>query len=84
MEDNLTIKILKSGDKVLNVWHGDNKIHIAIKSKNEEVLVHCVEQDENGQPKLSTAPKITIMRGDGEVWAMKTDENGQQILSVRA
>lgn len=76
MEDNLTIKILKKGDKVLNVWHGDNKIHVAVKGENEEVLVYCVEQNESGQPTLSTTPKITVTYGDGEVFAMKTDENG--------
>ena len=68
MEDNLTIEILKKGDNVLDIWYGDNKIYVAVKSKNEEVLVHCVEQDKNGQPRLSIAPKTTITYGDSNVF----------------
>ncbi len=84
MEDYLTIKILKKGDKVLNVWHSDKKIYIVIKKTKGEVFVHCVEPDENGQPRVSTAPKITITYGNGEVEALTTDQNGKSILSITA
>jgi hypothetical protein len=70
MEDRLTIKLLKKGDTVLNVWHSDSQINIAIK-REEEVFVYRVEPDENGQPRLSNAPTITLTYGEGEVTKME-------------
>ena len=84
MEDYLTIRILKKGDKVLNVWHSDNRLHIAIKKSKGEIFIHQVERDENGQPRVSTTPKIIITYGEWEVEALTTDQNGKSILSITA
>jgi hypothetical protein len=84
MKDRLIVKILKEGDQVLNVSHIGNEIHIVVRKPSEEVFVYSVSRDQNGQPKLSKAPEITITHGDGEVEAWKADDNGQQIFSLTA
>ncbi len=83
-KDRLAIKILKKGDQVLNVSHMGAEIHIVVRKPNEEVFVYSVFRDENGQPKLSKAPEISITYGDGEVEALVTDANGQEVLSITA
>lgn len=84
MKDELIIQILKEGDRVLNVWTSNGEIYVVIRKPNEEVFVHCITTDENGQPRLSTAPQIKITHGDGMVQALKTDENGKQVFSLTA
>ncbi|MBE9128635.1 MULTISPECIES: hypothetical protein [unclassified Coleofasciculus] len=84
MKNKLSVKILKEGDQILNVWPSGADIYIAVRSRNEEVFVYSVTQDQNGQPKLSKAPEITITHGDGEVEAWGTDASGKQIFSLTA
>lgn len=84
MKDKLIVKILKEGDQVLNVSHIGEEIHIVVRKLNEEVFVHSVTRDQNGQPKLSKTPEITITYGDGEVEAWATDANGKKVLSLTA
>lgn len=84
MKDRLIVKILKEGAQVLNVSHIGEEIHIVVRQPNEEVFVYSVCRDQNGQPKLSKAPEITITHGDGEVEAWATDASGQQIFSLTA
>lgn len=84
MKDKLTVKILKEGDQVLSVSHIGEEIYIVVRKPNEEVFVYSVARDQNGQPKLSKAPEITITHGDGEVEAWATDANGQQVFSLTA
>jgi hypothetical protein len=84
-QKSLIIKILKQGDQVLNVSYIGDKIHIAVRQKNEEVLSYVASYDESGQPRLSKNPAITITYGDGEVEALAVDPNsGQEILSITA
>lgn len=85
MKDRLVVKILKEGDQVLNLSYIGEEIHIVVRKSNEEVFVYSVCRDENGQPKLSKAPEITITHGDGEVEAVATDpRTGEQIFSLTA
>jgi hypothetical protein len=84
MKDSLIVKILQEGDKVLNVSHQGEKIHIVVQKSNEEVVVWVLYRDEKGQPILSKTPEITITLGDGVVEAWATDSNGQQVLSITA
>ena len=84
MKDRLIIKILKEGDRVLNVWHSNGEIYVVVRKPNEEVFVHSIAPDENGQPRLSTAPEVTITNGDGVVEAWATDENAKQVFSLTA
>lgn len=84
-KQSLIIKILKEGDQVLNVLYIDDKIHIVVRQKNEEVLSYVASYDESGQPILSKNPAITITHGDREVEALAIDPNsGQPILSITA
>ncbi|MEG4800804.1 hypothetical protein QUB63_13860 [Microcoleus sp. ARI1-B5] len=84
MKNRLIVKILKEGDQVLNVSHIGEEIHIVVRKQNEEVFVYSVFRDQNGQPKLSKAPEITITHGDDEVEAWATDASGQELLSITA
>lgn len=84
MKDRLIVKILKEGDQVLNVSHIGEEIHIVVRKPNEEVLVYSVSREQNGQPKLSKAPVMTITHGDGEVEAWVTNVNGQEVFSLTA
>jgi hypothetical protein len=84
-KQSLTIKILKEGDQVLNVSYIGDEIHIVVRQQNDEVLIYAASLDENGQPRLSKTPAITITHGNGEVEALATDPNsGQQIFSLTA
>ena len=80
--NRLIVKILQKGEQVLNVSYIGEEIHIVVRKLNEEVCVYSVSRDQNGQPKLSKTPAITITHGDGEVEAWATDANGQEVLSI--
>jgi hypothetical protein len=82
MKDSLIVKILQEGDKVLNVSHQGEEIHIVVQKSNEEVVVWVLYRDEKGQPILSKIPEITITFGDGMVEARATDSNGQEFFSL--
>jgi len=86
-KQSLIIKILKEGDQVLNVLYIDDKIHIVVRQKNEEVLSYVAFLDENRQPRLSKNPAITITHGDGEVEALVVDpirlDNNQKSLIIK-
>lgn len=82
--NQLVIKILKEGDQVLNVGYRDGGMYVVVRQPNEEVLVYSIAQDENGQPRLSTETLIQITHGEGEVEALVTDKNGNQIFSLTA
>ncbi|MCT7951283.1 hypothetical protein NG798_15895 [Ancylothrix sp. C2] len=84
-KQQLTIKILKEGDQVLNVSYIGTEIHIVVRQKNEEVLTYAVYLDENGQPKLSKKPVMIITHGDGVVEALAIDpKSGEKIFSLNA
>lgn len=57
----LTVKILRSGDKVISV----NSNNIAIERENGDVEVMPVFIDENGFPGIDTAHTLRITYGSG-------------------
>lgn len=58
----IQLKILNSGDEVLNTW--DNKI--SIKRQNGEVEIYSLNLDDDGLPRLEQ-DTILITFGNGEV-----------------
>lgn len=63
----ITVKILKSGDKILNVWQNELGYLIAVQRQNEEVIVYSVTLDENKNPRLNESYPLTVTFGNDEV-----------------
>ncbi|BAB73408.1 hypothetical protein H6G10_06865 [Anabaena cylindrica FACHB-170] len=72
----LTVKILKDGDQVLNVWYCNSSYFVAIRQNNGEVCVYSVTLDEEKIPRLSKTPPLKVTFGEGEVEAIISSEDG--------
>ncbi|MCC3532579.1 MAG: hypothetical protein JGK40_32135 [Microcoleus sp. PH2017_21_RUC_O_A] len=72
----MTVKILKEGDQVINVWQIDSSYFIAVKQQSGEVCVYCVTLDEEKKPRLSRNSPLTIAFGEGEIESIFTTETG--------
>jgi ribosomal protein L24 len=86
----ISIKILKKGDQVLNVWSDETGKYVAVKRETGEVYVYSVTLDENHAPRINQSSSFIITFGDGEIEATipvsveKIDEEsqGNQRLSI--
>lgn len=65
----ISIKVLKEGDQVLNVWSNNSVTHFSVKSKNGEVYVYSVILDENHVPRIDQSSSFIITFGEGEIEA---------------
>ncbi|MCC3464413.1 MAG: hypothetical protein JGK33_33345 [Microcoleus sp. PH2017_11_PCY_U_A] len=72
----MTVKILKEGDQVINVWQIDSSYFIAVKQQSGDVCVYCVTLDEEKKPRLSRNSPLTIAFGEGEIESIFTTETG--------
>jgi len=65
----ISIKILRQGDQVLNVWSNETATYVAVKRENGEVYVYCVTLDDNHAPRIDQSSSFIITFGDGEIEA---------------
>jgi hypothetical protein len=65
----ISIKILRQGDQVLNVWSNETGTYVAVKRENGEVYVYCVTLDDNQAPRIDQSSSFIITFGDGEIEA---------------
>ncbi len=65
----ISIKILREGDQVLNVWSNETGNYVAVKRENGEVYVYSVTLDENQVPRINPSSSFIITFGDGEIEA---------------
>lgn len=72
-----TVKILKDGDQVLNVWYCDSTYFIAVRQKNDEVCVYSVALDEEKMPRLSKTLPLKVTFGEGEIEVILTSDSGE-------
>ena len=79
-QPEIIVKILKKGDKVLNVWPSDdNGLCIAVLQKNDEVYICSIVQDEKGLPRLEQSPAIKITYGDFEIESKMEVTDGTKV-----
>jgi len=58
----MTVKILKEGDQVINVWSDNSSYFIAVKQQTGEVCVYSVTLDEEKKPRLSRNSSLCLFR----------------------
>ncbi len=63
--NDLKIKILKTGDSVLNVFNYAENVAIAVNRKNKSVDIILLNKNKDGLPAIETT--WTICKGDGEI-----------------
>ena len=86
----ISIKILKKGDQVLNVWSDETGKYVAVKRETGEVYVYSVTLDENHAPRINQSSSFIITFGDGEIEAtipvsvenIDEESQGNQRLSI--
>ena len=72
----MTVKILKEGDQVINVWSDNSSYFIAVKQQSGEVCVYSVTLDEEKKPRLSRNSPLTVAFGEGEIESIFSTETG--------
>jgi hypothetical protein len=86
----ISIKILREGDQVLNVWSNETGTYVAVKREKGEVYVYSVTLDENQAPRIDQRSSFIITFGDGEIEAtipvsveqVAHESQGNQTLST--
>jgi hypothetical protein len=83
------IKILKKGDKVLQVdWHSPEILRIVVQRNNGEIDLYSIEIDEMGLPRIDCKTRMTIAYGEDEIEIIKPSQatsarnNGSNELKV--
>ncbi|HAX76059.1 MAG TPA: hypothetical protein DCY88_09545 [Cyanobacteria bacterium UBA11372] len=77
----INVKILKEGERVLNVSHSGSSYYITVGKENGECYVCSLTLDENGNPRLEKTPPLTITFGEGEVEAL-VESAGEEIRVI--
>ena len=73
----MTVKILREGDQVINLWQCDSSYFIAVRQQNGESCVYSVSLDEEGVPRLGRTQPLKVTFGEGEIEAIIKTATGE-------
>ena len=65
----IKIKILKEGERVLNVWQDGIATRIVVQKPNGEACIYAISLDDNNLPRINPERSWIVAFGDNEIEA---------------